>query len=295
MVCYWSAILTTKGQESFSNNIILMMIITTPQHSDNFIPQSHPRAKSLLIRKMLVNGHKRGLVVPEGLIAHGRGEAFDYLMGERTSKIARIAIKTACAALLSAKYPVISINGNVTALCAKKIVELAYVTGAKIEVNLFYRSERRERLIKKELQRNGAKTILGVAAHASATIPELQSNRRRVDPNGILKADVVLVALEDGDRTEALRKMNKKIIAIDLNPLSRTATSANITIVDNVIRAIPEMIATAKKLKEEEGRRRRKKQTKSETRIKKILREFNNTKNLYESLSLMRGQVYGRR
>ena len=276
-----------KEQESFSNNSMLMMTTTIP-HSDSFIPLSHPRAKSLLIRKMLVDGHKRGLVVPEGLIAHGRGEAFDYLLGERTSKIASIAIEAACAALLSAKYPVISLNGNVAALCAKKIVELSYITEAKIEVNLFYRSQRREKLIERELQRNGAKTILGVGSHASATIPELQSNRRRVDPNGILKADIVLVALEDGDRTEALLKMNKKIIAIDLNPLSRTATSANITIVDNVIRAIPEMVAAAKKLKEQEQKRRRK-QTKNETKIKKIVRDFNNAKNLFESLSIMRG------
>ncbi|MFX1503524.1 MAG: phosphopantothenate/pantothenate synthetase family protein, partial [Promethearchaeota archaeon] len=50
-------------------------------------------------------------------------------------------------------------------------------------------------------------------------------------------------------RTEALKKLNKKVIAIDLNPLSRTALWADITIVDNIIRVIPEMIKFAKKLK----------------------------------------------
>lgn len=50
---------------------------------------------------------------------------------------------------------------------------------------------------------------------------------------------MVLVPLEDGDRTEALRRMGKTVIAIDLNPLSRTSRAANITIVDNVIRAVP--------------------------------------------------------
>ena len=52
------------------------------------IPPNHPRAKSLHIRELLVAGFKDGLVVPEGLIAHGRGEAFDYLLGEHTSEAA---------------------------------------------------------------------------------------------------------------------------------------------------------------------------------------------------------------
>jgi 4-phosphopantoate--beta-alanine ligase len=58
------------------------------------------------------------------------------------------------------------------------------------------------------------------------------SDRRMVDPDGIYIADVVLVPLEDGDRTEALVKMGKKVIAIDLNPLSRTSQKASITIVE---------------------------------------------------------------
>ena len=75
--------------------------------------------------------------------------------------------------------------------------------------------------------------------------------RRRVSPRGILVADVVLVPLEDGDRTEALRRMGKTVIAIDLNPFSRTAQMANITIVDNVVRAMPLMVKEALKLKKE--------------------------------------------
>ncbi|RLF41540.1 MAG: hypothetical protein DRN18_03680, partial [Thermoplasmata archaeon] len=67
--------------------------------------------------------------------------------------------------------------------------------------------------------------------------------------DGIYGADVVLVPLEDGDRCEALVKMGKKVIAIDLNPLSRTSRSATITIVDNVVRALPNMIRWAKILK----------------------------------------------
>ena len=40
----------------------------------------------------------------------------------------------------------------------------------------------------------------------------------------------------------ALRKAGKTVITFDLNPLSRTAHTANITIVDNVIRAIDLLI-----------------------------------------------------
>jgi len=43
---------------------------------------SKPRAKSLLIREKLITGFDHGLVAKEGLLAHGRGEAFDYLLGE---------------------------------------------------------------------------------------------------------------------------------------------------------------------------------------------------------------------
>jgi 4-phosphopantoate--beta-alanine ligase len=61
----------------------------------SIIPSSHPRAKSLYIRELLVNGFKNGIVVEEGLIAHGRGETFDYLLGEDTTETARTAIKAA--------------------------------------------------------------------------------------------------------------------------------------------------------------------------------------------------------
>ena len=42
--------------------------------------------------------------------------------------------------------------------------------------------------------------------------------------------------------------MGKKVIAVDLNPLSRTARTADITIVDNVIRAVPNIERWVKKL-----------------------------------------------
>ena len=182
-------------------------------------------------------------------MAHGRGETFDYLLGEKTSKHAQKAIQAAAFALASATYPVISVNGNVAALCPKEIVKLAKVTGAKIEVNLFYSNEKRKKNIVKELRKAGAKEILGINSKSAKRISGLDSARRIVDSNGIYKADVVLVPLEDGDRTIALKKMGKKVITFDLNPLSRTAKTADITIVDNVVRAINRLISECKKSK----------------------------------------------
>jgi 4-phosphopantoate--beta-alanine ligase len=227
---------------------------------------------------MLVNGFKRGFVMPQGLIAHGRGEAYDYLIGERTTKTARRAIRTAAAMLLLSKRPVISVNGNIAALCPNTAVELAKVTGAAIEVNLFYRDEEREMAIKGELEMHGAKEVLGVGSRASARIPELQSERRRVDPKGIYIADTVLVPLEDGDRAEALVKMNKTVIAVDLNPLSRTSRAANITIVDNVVRAMPALVEAARRLMGDKS-------------LKKIIDNFDNKRNLLESLKIIRSEV----
>lgn len=235
------------------------------------IPQNHPRAKSLMEREKLVEGFMKGLVVPEGLIAHGRGEAFDYIIGESTQRFARKAIRAAVASLLLAERPVISVNGNAAALAPDKIVELAEIVDASIEVNLFYRTADREVAIAEILKQNGAAEVFGIGNEASARIPELMGERRKVDPRGIFAADVVLVPLEDGDRTEALSRMGKKVIAIDLNPLSRTSVAASITIVDNVVRALPIIVEEAKLLKHSKE-------------LHRIIDVFDNEKNLQEAL-----------
>jgi 4-phosphopantoate---beta-alanine ligase len=239
------------------------------------IPENHPRAESLRTRELLVDGFRRGLVAAEGLIAHGRGEAFDYLLGERTTRTARMAIKAAAALLLISKRPVISVNGNLAALCPKDIVKLAESTGAAIEVNLFYRTNERELAIKGELEKHGAKKVLGIGPKASATIPELKSDRRRVDPEGIFTADTVFVPLEDGDRTEALVRMGKKVITVDLNPISRTAKASHVTIVDNIVRSLPALVESAISLKNDKS-------------LQEIYDGFDNTKNLDESLEIIR-------
>jgi 4-phosphopantoate--beta-alanine ligase len=86
-----------------------------------------------------------------------------------------------------------------------------------------------------------------------------------------------MVSLEDGDRTQALVEMGKKVIALDLNPISRTARTANITVVDNVIRAMPIMINVVNKLKQE----------KNIEYMQDTAYHFDNKKNLTNSFKLM--------
>ena len=81
--------------------------------------------------------------------------------------------------------------------------------------------------------------IDALGKNANDKIPGLSSERAKCCSDGIGTADVVLVPLEDGDRCEALVKMGKKVITIDLNPLSRTAQTAHITIVDELTRCLP--------------------------------------------------------
>lgn len=212
----------------------------------NHIPKSHPRAKSLYIREKLVDAFDAGLVAKEGLMAHGRGEAFDYLIGEKTSKSAKKAILAAAFMLKNAQNPVISVNGNMAGLCPREIILLAKAAGAKIEVNLFYATDSRRQKIYSTLKKNGAGKIYGMDRKNSTKLSGLDSARRIVDRDGIYSADVVVVPLEDGDRTLALKKAGKKVITFDLNPMSRTAETADITIVDNVVRAINHLIKSCK-------------------------------------------------
>ncbi len=237
------------------------------------IPNDHPRAQSLHYRHKLVDLMFEKVVTPSGLCAHGRGEAFDYLLGERTIPPAEKAMEAAIASLLLAKHPVISVNGNVAALVPDDIVELAEILNADIEINIFYQAQGRIEAISSILKKAGAKNILGLGDIPPKSLSHISSNRRIVDPRGIYSADVVLVPLEDGDRTEALIENGKKVIAIDLNPLSRTAQKANITIVDNIIRCIPRMVKIADRIKNLESEK-----------IKVIIHKFNQKKNLDDCL-----------
>jgi len=231
------------------------------------IPKSHPRYESLKTREKLVRGFKDGVVVPEGLIAHGRGEAFDYLIGEKTIPIAEKAEKTAAAYLLKAKNPVISVNGNTSALVKEEIVELSRTLPAKIEINLFHRTDER---IKKIGEMFEGEDVLG--EKTDARIPGIEHHRGLCCKEGIFSADVVLVMLEDGDRVKALSGMNKTVIAVDLNPLSRTALTANVTVVDNITRALKNITKNCEILRN------------NKTEINETIKNFDNRGNIDEVL-----------
>ena len=231
------------------------------------IPKSHPRYESLITREKIAEGVKKGIVHITGLIAHGRGEAFDYLIGEETTKFGMEAAKAAAAYFKLAKKPVISVNGNAAILSGKELVKLAKETGAKLEVNLFHRSKERIEKIIRLLEEYGGENILGM--EGDATIEGLEHDRAICSYDGIYTADVVFVPLEDGDRCEALKKMGKVVITVDLNPLSRTARMADVTIIDNITRAIPNIRKSYKKIKD----------------AQEIIRKWDNKKNIKEALN----------
>lgn len=210
------------------------------------IPRSHPRYASLVARERVADGVKKGLTSTQGLIAQGRGEAFDYLLGERTTPSAAEAEKAAAAMLLLAERPALSVNGNVAALVPEEMVELAWALNVPLEVNLFHRTEERVRKIARLLREQGAVRVLGEEPDTS--VPGLDHARALATRGGIYDADVVLIPLEDGDRCEALVAMGKKVIAIDLNPLARTSRKATISIVDNIVRAVPNLTAAVREL-----------------------------------------------
>ncbi|MFA1610285.1 4-phosphopantoate--beta-alanine ligase [Halobellus rubicundus] len=229
------------------------------------VPESHPRYQSLLTRHRIEAGVEKGITSKQGLIAEGRGEAFDYLLGERTIASADEAARAAAALLLLAERPVLSVNGNVAALVPGEMIDLAAAVGADVEVNLFNRTDERMRAIVDHLREHGADDagvpIKGLAA--DGRIPGLDHERATVDADGIGSADVVLVPLEDGDRAEALSAMGKTEIVIDLNPLSRSAQTAAVPIVDNILRAIPNITEHARELS-----------AASDEELERIVREF---------------------
>jgi len=212
------------------------------------IPEDHPRHDSLVTRHRIEDGVDRGITSRQGLVAQGRGEAYDYLLGEQTIPSADEAARVAAAHLLLADHAVLTVNGNVAALVPGEIVELAQATGADLEVNLFNRTEERVERIAAYLREHGASEVKG--AKADARIQGLDHERAKVDSDGIYDADVVLVPLEDGDRAEALAEMGKTELVVDLNPLSRSPQTASVPIIDNVVRAVPNITAHARDLRD---------------------------------------------
>ena len=215
------------------------------------IPKDHPRYKSLMTREHLVHMVEEGLVTPTGLISHGRGEAYDYLMGERSIPPALEAERAAAAYLLRAKAPVVCVNGNAAALDPENLIALARSVPAKMEVNLFHRTPERMDGLISYLESKGAEGVLG--REPDSRIPGLNHDRALCTKEGIFDSDVILVPIEDGDRAEALVSMGKVVISIDLNPLSRTSCKATVPISDELTRALENIMRFIGELRGREG------------------------------------------
>ena len=247
------------------------------------VPESHPRYASLMARKKMTDAAAAGMLAESALIAHGRGEAFDYLLGEKTCDAAEKAIRETSARMKSAERCVISVNGNAVALAGMELIVCAAVLNCPVEVNIYYRTPARmEALLSAlEVQKKQAvqlypeiadriSTVPILGANPDGRIPNLEGPRANCHSNGILSADVILVPLEDGDRCEALIAMGKTVCVIDLNPLSRTSRTASVTIVDELTRCVPILL---KRLMEDR---------------ESLDDHWDNEKNLQDSLEVMR-------
>lgn len=244
------------------------------------VPRDHPRYESLITREKIIEGMHQKIVAEAGLIAHGRGEAFDYILGEKTPLFALNQERLAVIMLLLAERPIISVNGNVVVLCPTELVKLSQLLKAPLEINLFYRNREREIAIEKVLKKAGAGEIFGIDPQNQTTIAEISHQRRIVDSRGIACADCVFVPLEDGDRALALRNLEKKVITVDLNPLSRTSLAANVSITNNIVRAIPEMLQFAQTYRKMSSQELEREET-----------QFSNEKLLQEALSFMSSRL----
>ena len=209
--------------------------------------KDHPRYESLVYREKIVEAHKKGILADSGMIAHGRGETFDYLIGEKTTPNSLNTIEVAACYFLTAKKPVLSVNGNTTALVSEDIARLADIMDIPVEINLYYRTPERIKNIEKVYKELGVKEILGTDDDDFIDTPDLNGPRSPVSIEGINKADLIFIPLEDGDRAEKLAALKKNIINVDLNPLSRTAITSTVTIVDNIVRAMPLLIKSVEK------------------------------------------------
>jgi 4-phosphopantoate--beta-alanine ligase len=223
---------------------------------------------------------EEGVVSVTGLIAHGRGEAFDYLLGERTVPEAEAAERAAAALLALASRPVITVNGNAAALAARELGELSRACGAVLEVNLFHRSDQRVERVCDFVERESGEKVLG--RRQDGVLGGISSDRARCAKEGLLAADVVLIPLEDGDRAEAMVRAGKRVISIDLNPLSRTSQAATVAVVDELTRAVPNITAQV------QGLRQRPEEARG------FLAGFDNRHNLEETLERICQGLTGR-
>ena len=214
-------------------------------NEEEVVDPEHPRYESLMIRKRIAEAGVKGMLADSAMIAHGRGEAFDYLLGEQTIPSALDATREAAARLVNSNKPVLSLNGNAIALAGQEFLTIASQLGCPIEINIFYRTPQRMGALIGHLKMLNQKLDLDVEIMGGITdarIPGLEGPRGACQQDGIFEADTVLVPLEDGDRCEALMAMGKTVLVIDLNPISRSSKGCTVGIVDEVTRVAKNLI-----------------------------------------------------
>jgi 4-phosphopantoate--beta-alanine ligase len=214
-------------------------------NEEEVVDPEHPRYESLMIRKRIAEAGVKGMLADSAMIAHGRGEAFDYLLGEQTIPSALDATREAAARLVNSNKPVLSLNGNAIALAGQEFLTIASQLGCPIEINIFYRTPQRMGALIGHLKMLNQKLDLDVEIMGGipdARIPGLEGPRGACQQDGIFEADTVLVPLEDGDRCEALMAMGKTVLVIDLNPISRSSKGCTVGIVDEVTRVAKNLI-----------------------------------------------------
>ena len=214
-------------------------------NEEEVVDPEHPRYESLMIRKRIAEAGVKGMLADSAMIAHGRGEAFDYLLGEQTIPSALDATREAAARLVNSNKPVLSLNGNAIALAGQEFLTIASQLGCPIEINIFYRTPQRMGALIGHLKMLNQKLDLDVEIMGGipdARIPGLEGPRGACQQDGIFEADTVLVPLEDGDRCEALMAMGKTVLVIDLNPISRSSIGCTVGIVDEVTRVAKNLI-----------------------------------------------------
>ena len=214
-------------------------------NEEEVVDPEHPRYQSLMIRKKIAEAGVKGMLADSAMIAHGRGEAFDYLLGEQTIPSALDATREAAARLVKSNKPVLSLNGNAIALAGQEFLTIASQLGCPIEINIFYRTPQRMGALIGHLKMLNQKLDLDVEIMGGipdARIPGLEGPRGACQQDGIFEADTVLVPLEDGDRCEALMAMGKTVLVIDLNPISRSSRGCTVGIVDDVTRVAKNLI-----------------------------------------------------
>ena len=212
---------------------------------ENVVDPSHPRYESLMLRKKVADAGVKGMLADSALIAHGRGEAFDYLLGEQTIPSALEATREAAARLTRARRPIISLNGNAIALAGQDFLTIASQLDCPIEINIFDTTpESRVALLGhlKMLNTHFGLEVEILGGIPDAKMPGLEGPRAACQSNGIFEADTILVPLEDGDRCEALVAMGKEVLVVDLNPLSRSSRRGTVGIVDEVTRVTKNLI-----------------------------------------------------